>query len=34
MEKRFIIKEIVRLMKESNDMELLHLIHILLLKSR
>ena len=34
MEKKIIVKEIVRLLKESNDMELLHLIHILLLKSR
>ena len=33
MTKKMIIKEIARMMKECNDMELLHLIYLLLLKS-
>ena len=33
-EKAMLMKEIERLMKESNDLELIHLIYILLLKSK
>ena len=33
-EKKMLIKEIVDLLKETNDIELIKLIHILLLKSR
>ena len=34
MEKRMLIKEIKNLLKECNDMELIHLIYLMLLKSR
>lgn len=33
-EKKMLIKEIMDLLKETNDIELIKLIHILLLKSR
>ena len=33
-EKKVIIKEVVRMMKECEDMELIHLVYVLLLKNR
>lgn len=32
-EKNVIIKEVVRMMKECEDMELIHLVYVLLLKN-
>lgn len=33
-EKEYLIKEVVRMMKECDDIELLHLIYVLLLNNR
>lgn len=34
MEKKMLIKEIVRMLKEREDDEMIHFIHMLLLKGR